>query len=193
MRTQVQNTMPLPLAGNRARAGAWLFVLAFVVPAVLVGVVLAMTAAAKPLAGTGFAVPAIVLAVCAGGWLWLRRLVARVGVRLAGDALHVDGGVARRDFLLSSLARGGLEIVDLDQRTELKPMLRTWGIGLPGLQAGWFRLRNGDKAFCVLGGRRRVSALKADDGTRVLLSLADPRPLREALEHLARHQPVPHA
>jgi hypothetical protein len=29
--------------------------------------------------------------------------------------------------------------------------------------------------------------LTADDGTRLLLSLADPRPLREALERIARN------
>lgn len=189
MRARDSNTMPLPLAGDRQRAGAWLFVLAFVVPVVLVGATLGLTAAAKPLPAAGLIVPAIVLVVCAGAWLWLRRLVARVGVRLVGDVLRVDGGVARRDFPLSSLARNGLDVLDLDQRAELKPMLRTWGIGLPGLQAGWFRLRNGDKAFCVLTARQRVSVLRAGDGTCVLLSLADPRPLRDALAR----QPAPHA
>jgi hypothetical protein len=63
----------------------------------------------------------------------------------------------------------------------LKPWLRTWGIGLPGLASGWFRLRNKGKALCVLTGRERVTVLKADDGTWVLLSLADTAALRSAI------------
>ena len=38
-------------------------------------------------------------------------------------------------------------------------MLRTWGIGLPGLATGWFLLRNRAKAFCILTGRQRVTIL----------------------------------
>ncbi|RYD15835.1 MAG: hypothetical protein EOP90_07205 [Lysobacteraceae bacterium] len=64
--------------------------------------------------------------------------------------------------------------------------MRTWGIGLPGLSSGWFRLRNGDRALCVLTDRGRTTVLRARDGTRLLLSLADPSPLREALERARR-------
>ena len=71
--------------------------------------------------------------------------------------------------------------VDLAAHPELKPWLRTWGIGLPGLASGWFRLRNKGKALCVLTGRERVTVLKADDGTWLLLSLADTSALRSAI------------
>jgi hypothetical protein len=52
---------------------------------------------------------------------------------------------------------------------------------MPGLASGRFRLRSGDKAICILTGRKRVAVMKADDGTWILLSLADASALRGAL------------
>jgi hypothetical protein len=52
---------------------------------------------------------------------------------------------------------------------------------MPGLASGWFRLKNGGKALCVLTKRESVTVLCADDGTWLLLSLADPAPLRDAV------------
>lgn len=74
-----------------------------------------------------------------------------------------------------------MRVVNLDEHTELKPVIRTWGIGMPGLASGWFRLRNGAKAFCVVTDRERVTVLRADDGLWILLSLADPSPLKTVL------------
>ena len=75
-----------------------------------------------------------------------------------------------------------MRILDLAAHPELKPVLRTWGMGLPGLASGWFRLRNGGKALCVLSGRERVTVLRTDDGTWVMLSLADTSALRSAID-----------
>lgn len=187
MNARDSTSTSLPLAGDPDRTGRWLFALAFVLPLAAIAVALVLAAADKPLPGPVLVAPAIAVALCAVGWLWLRRTIGRVGVRLGASMLQIDCGIVRRDFPLAALARNGLDVVDLEARTELKPALRTWGIGLPGLQAGWFRLRGGDKAFCLLTAPQRASVLTADDGTRLLLSLADPRPLREALERIARN------
>jgi hypothetical protein len=54
---------------------------------------------------------------------------------------------------------------------------------LPGFVSGWFRLRNGEKAICVLLDHRRVSHLRSDaDNLTLLLSLAEPDRLRSSLE-----------
>jgi archaeosine-15-forming tRNA-guanine transglycosylase len=52
---------------------------------------------------------------------------------------------------------------------------------MPGLASGWFRLKNGGKALCILTKRERVTVLRADDGTWLLLSLADATPLKNAI------------
>lgn len=172
----------MPLQGSPGRSRAWLIVLAFVFPALVIigtfGVVFARNAPSLPplLAG------AFALAVSGLVTLWIQRMLGRITVALDDDSLNVDTGIVARRFPLSTLRAAGLRIVSLSEHVELKPVLRTWGIGMPGLASGWFRLRNGAKALCILTGRERITVLRTDDGICVLLSLADPAPLRSALE-----------
>ena len=48
------------------------------------------------------------------------------------------------------------------------------GTGLPGYQAGWFRLRNGEKALLYLTDRARAVYIPTTAGYSLLLSPADP-------------------
>jgi hypothetical protein len=171
----------LPLQGSPRSALAWLVVLAFGVPGVIVAFVLGAAwkegAPAAPLLAAGI----FVLVVSVIATLWIVRMTRRIAVTLDDDELTVGTGIATECFPLSALRAHGVGIVDFAAHPELKPSLRTWGIGLPGLASGWFRLRNKGKALCVLTGRERVTVLKTDDGIWVLLSLAEPSALRNAL------------
>jgi hypothetical protein len=109
---------------------------------------------------------------------FLARSLMRAGVRIDAGMLVVNTGFGSKHFALSSLRSAGVHIVDLNERTELKPFLRQGGIGLPGFCGGWFRLRNGERAICLLLQRDRVSYLRSDDGTSLLLSLQHPETLR---------------
>jgi len=159
----------------------WLIVLGAGVPtAAIVGVLgYAYANGAPPLPlliSGGFAL-AITLAVS----LWLYRMTQRIGATLDASALTVATGVATQRFAISALRSAGVRTVDLSVHAELRPSLRTWGIGMPGLASGWFRLKNGGKALCILTKRERVTVLRADDGTWLLLSLADSAPLKNAI------------
>ena len=44
------------------------------------------------------------------------------------------------------------------------------GTGLPGYQAGWFRLRNGDRALVYLTDRSKAVYVQTTDGYGVMLS-----------------------
>jgi len=50
--------------------------------------------------------------------------------------------ISHRKTLRTSEARR----IDLAASPELQPRRRTLGTGLPGYQAGWFRLKGGEKA-----------------------------------------------
>jgi hypothetical protein len=184
MTTISHSRTALPLDAWPGRTRLWVFLLGAGLPLVI-GLVAIGGAelSGLPTHGVGFAIAMLVATsvLCA---FFLGHIVRRVDVALDGDTLVANAGVTTKRFPLATLRRHGLTVVDLDTHAELKPMLRTYGIGMPGLAGGWFRLRNRDKAFCVVTSRRRVSALQADDGTRVLLSLADPAPLRDALASL---------
>jgi hypothetical protein len=93
--------------------------------------------------------------------------VSPEGLRLRGDlygrfipAGHVRGGEARR--------------VDFTVSPELQPRRRTMGTGMPGYQAGWFRLQNGDKALVYMTDSRRAVYVPTTEGYAVLVSPADP-------------------
>ena len=171
----------LPLQSSPNRSRLWLILLAFILPAAIIGASLALAPSHHVSKVPALLAGGLALAVCALTTLWILRMLRRIAVALDRDALHVDTGIVARRFPLSSLRAGGLRLVSLTEHVELKPVVRTWGIGMPGLASGWFRLRNGAKALCILTGREHVSALRTDDGVWILLSLADPSPLRSAL------------
>jgi len=81
-------------------------------------------------------------------------------------------------------------VLSLEEHTDLAPMLKTNGFGLPGFKAGHFRLRNLTKAFCLVTDRTRVLTLPLRGGGMVLLSPARPADLLARLRELAT--PAPH-
>lgn len=89
------------------------------------------------------------------------------GLRLTGD---LYGRLVPRTQLRLDLARR----VDLTREAELRPAWRRVGTGLPGYQAGWFRLRNGEKALLYLTDRQRAVYVPTTAGYSLLLSPADP-------------------
>lgn len=166
----------MPLAGSMRRPLIWLAAITLPVPLLMLA--FAGLLVPKDAPRIMIAIPIVAFLL---GFGWVLRMMRRASVMLDGDALIVNAGIATRRFTFDELRGGGVRVLSLDAHAELRPVLRTWGIGLPGFAAGWFRLRNGDKAFCVLTGRERVTSLRAGGGVRLLLSLADPSPLERAL------------
>ncbi|HEX7769485.1 MAG TPA: PH domain-containing protein [Dokdonella sp.] len=183
-----QPARTLELSTPLTRARAWLGMLAFGLPVALVACTLAMSGRIEPALANPVTTWVLAFVVASSGvvWWWLARRIARVGVSLDRGQLHVDGGFGRGSFDLAGLAANGMREIEYTKLGDLRPVLRTWGIGMPGLSSGWFRLRNGDKALCILTERRKPCVLQARDGTRILLSLADPGALRAALERHSR-------
>jgi len=179
--TAAVHPQTLPLRNWPGHTRGWLLVLALGIPVLVVTVATVLMLAHGPASPSVLYAPAFVLVVCAIAMLWILRMFGRIAIALDGATLIVDSGIATRRFSLASLRAGSVRVMNLDEHIELKPVFRTWGIGMPGLASGWFRLRNGSKAFCVLTGRERVTVLRADDGLWILLSLADPSPLQNAL------------
>ncbi len=120
--------------------------------------------------------------VFVGGLLAVAWSIRRSGVRVEQDTLVVNTGTGSKRIAFTALRAHGLRVVDLSEHAELKPAIKLWGTGLPGFAGGWFKLRNGDKAVCLLLDRHRVSWLRSDnDRLTLLLSLANPDQLRKLL------------
>lgn len=113
--------------------------------------------------------------------------ILRAGVRVDQGMLIVQTGLFASRMAFSELRQHGLRVVNFDEQTQLKPVLKIAGTGLPGFTSGLFRLRNGERATCLLLNRDRVCYLRNDVKNRsLLLSLAEPEKLRTLLDPSAR-------
>ena len=104
---------------------------------------------------------------------------------LSAEGLRIVGDLYGRTIGASDLRGGASRIVDLDAERELAPAARTMGTALPGYRAGWFRLRNGDKALLYLTDTHRVVYVPTRLGYSLLLSATDPDGLLASLRAVA--------
>lgn len=101
------------------------------------------------------------------------------GLRLRGD---LYGRTIPFGQLRADLARR----VDLAAEPQLRPRWKRMGTWLPGYQAGWFKLKNGEKALVYLTDRSRAVYIPTRAGYSVLLSPADPEAFLSALHNAGR-------
>ncbi|MET7140583.1 hypothetical protein M3S04_01330 [Xanthomonas sp. PPL139] len=134
-----------------------------------------------------------------GALWWHFGLLALIGV--AGTAtfarqrvlLH-DGLVEiRATFLtkrvpLPALRLEAARVVALSEHTGFKPALKLFGFGYPGFHAGYFRTRDGHRAFCLITGDR-VLAAPLHDGGWLLLSVEQPRQVLQEWQTLSARAP----
>jgi hypothetical protein len=104
--------------------------------------------------------------------------VSSAGLRLRGDLYG-------RMILAADLRGGSARLVNMNESTEYQTARRTLGTGLPGYRAGWFRLRNGEKALLYVTDPARVVYIPTRAGYSVLLSARDPEGLLNAIRALA--------
>lgn len=108
-------------------------------------------------------------------------MLKRRRITLQNGMLVVAATYYTRKTPVAALDLAHARIANLDEHTEFRPGLKTNGFGLPGFQAGHFRLRNRAKAFCLLTSQRRVLILPQQDGAFLLLSPEQPQALLDAL------------
>lgn len=145
------------------------------------GIVAALLFSSEALRMSGI-VPALVIVPVVFALLLLA--MKRRSVELQDGMLDVRGALFRQRVSVEQLDLDRARIVDLAERTELRPVLKTGGMSMPGFHAGRFRLReNFGKAFCLLTDRHRVLWLPQRDGKdQLLVSLEHPQALLDALK-----------
>ena len=138
-------------------------------------------------------------------WLWFIAIVPALamlitivvlGKAIAGarnarfeispQGLRLDGDFYGRLIPAAQLRIDEARRVDFERQPDFVPRRRTLGTGLPGYQAGWFRLRSGEKALLYLTDRNRAVYVPTTDGYSVLLSPSDPDAFLSALRALRR-------
>ncbi|MDR3387304.1 MAG: PH domain-containing protein [Rudaea sp.] len=172
----------LALNGSLGRPLFWLVVISAVPFA---GLAIALSVAGMHGAGGASHAVFLVPVIFVGGLLFVGLCLSRAGVSVKGGALVINTGFGSKRIALSALRQDSLRVVDLSEKSELRPAWRLRGAGLPGFASGWFRLHNGDTAVCLLLDRSRVCYVRSHDGETLLLSLQHPETLRALLAHPA--------
>ena len=94
-------------------------------------------------------------------------------VELSSDSISIQGALYSRSVLLERILIHEAKLINLNEDIEYAPKLRTNGIGIPGYQAGWFKLKNGRKALLHVTAKSSVLLLPTLDNYDVLLSVSD--------------------
>jgi hypothetical protein len=104
--------------------------------------------------------------------------LSNAGLRLRGD---LYGRLIPANTIRGRAAR----IVDLASTPDLQARWRTMGTAYPGYRAGWFRLRNGEKALVYLTETNRTVYVPTRNGYSVMLTPQQPERFLERLRAVA--------
>jgi hypothetical protein len=99
--------------------------------------------------------------------------VHRRSLRLSKSALTLRAGFYKRTLPRASLKVDAGVVGSLFDQRAYAPRWRTNGIRVPGFQAGWFRLVNGEKAFVLLTDPRVVTYLPTTAGYALVVSTSE--------------------
>lgn len=183
----------LQLQPVTTRTRGWLLALTVLLPLAITGMALVvetrsdgpkdLIADSMPL--TVMLVIALVAASTLAIWWVLDRALRRHRLDLDRSGLTLITTFYRQHLTWHELRIDQARVIDLTERTELKPMFKTNGAALPGLQSGWFRLRNRSKALVARTGGARVLWLPTTRGFDLLLQPRQPQALLQHLQELA--------
>ena len=109
-------------------------------------------------------------------------------VVLDGDTLRIVAGINQARVPVASIKADDARIVDLDTSPDYRLGIKSFGTSMPSYHAGHFRQIGGAKVFALVTDKRRVLVLPERDGRLLMLSLAKPQALLDALQHPARRQ-----
>lgn len=112
---------------------------------------------------------------------WIAWSASSLSLAVEGDRLHIMAPLYGRSVPIPALDLERARIERLDKHSEIRPRIRTNGIGMPGYGVGWFRLKNREKALAVIVGNGEVLYLPTSEGFAILLSAREPRQLLDAL------------
>lgn len=110
----------------------------------------------------------------AGILIWFIQASQQLRFEVSDGHLQIYFPFYGRKMAKEELHRDQARIVDLQAEPALKPVFRTNGIGLIGLGAGWFRLKNKEKALAVYVSQQRAVYIPTRHDFVLLLCPQDP-------------------
>ena len=113
--------------------------------------------------------------------LLLAAAIHRRGIAIRHGEMRIDAGLFWRRVPVRDLRPAQARIVNLAEHPELRPMLKLFGMRLPGFCAGHFLLRDRSRAFVLVTDPSRVLLLPVKNAKPLLLSLRHPQLLLDSI------------
>ncbi len=127
-----------------------------------------------------------IFAVLMLGLLCLSLFIAyssqQVKFEINEQQLSITGDLYGRTIPLTSLVIDEAKVIKLDKSSPYRPRWRTNGIGLPGYQSGWFKLKNGEKALLFVTESNQVVYVPTIEGYSLLMSVKQPQEFLQLLK-----------
>jgi hypothetical protein len=103
-------------------------------------------------------------------------IVTDKGLRIKSTFLY------SRIIPYSIMKKDEIRPINLKEDKDWQPVWRSNGIGLPGYQEGWFRMKNGSRALLFLTNREKVILIPTVKDYSILISTIDNEGLQKALK-----------
>lgn len=113
---------------------------------------------------------------------WAAFKSLNTSVKLENNHLILDTALYGRALPISEIRVQEIKIIEINKVSSFEPKWRTNGFGLPGLQLGWFRLQNGEKALLALTNRKRVVYIPTKNEYSLIISVQSPEHLIASLK-----------
>jgi hypothetical protein len=96
-----------------------------------------------------------------------------VTYEVSAEGLRIRGGLYGRLVPAAALRAAEARELNMAEEGDRALSWRTNGFGLPGYAAGWFKLKNGEKALAFITDRRSAVYVPTTEGYAIVLSVAD--------------------
>lgn len=117
-----------------------------------------------------------------GIFIGLALTMKQVSITVTDESITIRSLLFGRTLPLGVIRGSEARVLYTSKDTELLPVVRTSGVGLPGFQSGWYRLHNGEKALLFVTSREKLVYIPTTQGYSLLLSVSDPEGLVRALQ-----------
>lgn len=118
--------------------------------------------------------------------LVLSRSLRKLSINIEQGKLNIGASFYKQQIELQALNLVEAKVVNLESQVQYKPGWKTNGIGLLFANIGWYKLKNGDKAF-VVQTTKQVLLLPTTKGFKLLLSVEQSDELLQQLKHQLHH------
>jgi hypothetical protein len=117
-------------------------------------------------------------------FVYIGRSIKNCRFELSSQGLQILGDLYGRFIPRVSLITEEARIVDVKTEKNLKPILKTNGIGLPGYASGWFRLLDWKKALLFITDFKEVVYIPTKEGYSLMITPEKPQEFLKQLKEM---------